>query len=513
MRPTWATLGQTVAVSVATILGTGILGLPVVLHQSGLRPFLVLFTANFIAQLGIVIAMTELLHRAYITTASSTSTHFETTPPHHLDDPLSSQLKPPSVNSSHDAHAALQNESKSEQLAPSLHSLAALFIHSPSLRFIFNVLVIAHFVFILCAYTLAASQAYVALFPALAIFPKFLCSTVFLVIAATLVFTCTPAIISPLSIATLVKAVLLTVLILVTFVRGLSIRRPISTDWSPMVLVEPFLMGTIALSGVVNLMPVTFQNCLHAQPPPSQSSHQINHRVFISAYRSATMLAVFVCYLLNVAWAFAVLFVVPQTTASLTSSLTSSSLPSLASNATLENANALGQISTIPLMEVLKASHDNLNVVIAFLVNSFIAISVTVSFLVMSVGMLHFLKGSVSSPSHNASSSALSTVINSLFSRYWLSFAFVLSIALCNPAGLLKIMEGATSLALNLEAGAFVVYMFYMSRTTNDTEAVASGSVPALYTAVIIAYLIIYYASAVLVDVIVFIPSILTGDR
>lgn len=493
MRATWTSLGQTLAVSVATILGTGILGLPVVLHQSGIRPFILLFSLNLVAQLGVVIAMAEVMQRAYVSSAmasaSESANRSKTYPFDETSDALTS------------------SQSMQDQETPSLHSLAALYIKSPSMRLLFNVLVLAHFVFILCAYTLAASQAYVALFPVLDAFPSYVHSTVFLLVASSLVYACTPGILPPLSVATLTKAVLLTLLIAVTFVRGLSIRRPITADWSLPVLVDPFLMGTIALSGVVNLMPVTFQTCINALPPPHNSSPNAVDRAFITSFRNTTMLAVSLCYFLNIAWTFAVLFVVPQS-----SSGTASAASSIPDTASLESANALGQISTIPLMEVLKASQDKLNVVIAMLVNSFIAISVTVSFLVMAVGMLHFVKGSISSPS---TSEGPPSPIKSLFTRYWLSFAVILSIALCNPAGLLKIMEGATSLALNLEAGVFVVYMFYISRAMHHTcdTGVIPGTLPAWQAGIIISYLIVYYVSAVLVDTFVFIPSVLTGDR
>lgn len=71
MRPTWTSLGQTVAVSVATILGTGILGLPVSLNASGVRPFLLLFTANLFAQIGVVYATAELLQRTFLATTQT----------------------------------------------------------------------------------------------------------------------------------------------------------------------------------------------------------------------------------------------------------------------------------------------------------------------------------------------------------------------------------------------------------------------------------------------------------
>lgn len=52
---------QCTLVTVATILGTGILGLPTTLAYSGLTPFIVTFVVNYFVQVFIVILFTELM--------------------------------------------------------------------------------------------------------------------------------------------------------------------------------------------------------------------------------------------------------------------------------------------------------------------------------------------------------------------------------------------------------------------------------------------------------------------
>jgi hypothetical protein len=50
-------------ISIATILGTGILGLPVTLYSCGFFPFLIVFTLVLFAQVCVVFAFVELLQR------------------------------------------------------------------------------------------------------------------------------------------------------------------------------------------------------------------------------------------------------------------------------------------------------------------------------------------------------------------------------------------------------------------------------------------------------------------
>lgn len=489
MRPTWGSLCQAVAVSVATILGTGILGLPVSLYRSGLRPFLLLFTINFLSQLAAIALLTELLQRAYVHPPTNNADGSE-------EKSSSIEASQPVLSSSDDG------------APPSLHSLASFYIPSRGLRLLFNLCVLGHFAFIMCSYSLAGPQSYVALIPSLDVVPKYVQTTVFLVVGCALVYVFTPAILPPLSVAALFKGVVLVLVVIITYIRGLTIHNSNSVDWSLASILDPFLMGTMAINGVVNLMPVTFQTCLESLPVSSERPSSLVDRTFIFFYRSATMVALFICYVLNILWCMAVLYVVPQS-----APVGDSSSLTTPMNATLEYANEYGLISTIPLMEVLSSSKNNLNIAIAFLVNLFIAISLTVSFLVMSVGTLHFIKGSITDNTAVLNNFA-SRLMNSLSVRYVATYSFVLLVALRNPTGLMKILKGVTTVALNLEGGVFVIYMYYICRKNLTTEQLSlSGSLPPVYARTLTLSLFLYFSFTVLIDMVFYIPGTMFGSR
>ena len=60
-------------VSIATILGSGILGLPIAVAYSGLFPFFVTFTLNFVAQILLVNFVLELIQVAHVVKSDETT--------------------------------------------------------------------------------------------------------------------------------------------------------------------------------------------------------------------------------------------------------------------------------------------------------------------------------------------------------------------------------------------------------------------------------------------------------
>lgn len=510
MRPPFSSLCQTTAVSVATILGTGILGLPVALHASGIRPFLLTFTFNLFAQLGVVIALVELLQRAHVVQEQSDSEE-------HCQTANNSQFLPLStVDTSQPKTSSLQRQEQDH--APSLHSLSNLFLSKPSLRAFFNAIVIIHFLFIISAYALAGPQALAALTPVLHQLPQWLLPTLFVIFGAIAVIFLEHALLPPLTFGTILKAVLLTAVVFIVLARGLVIRQNAVNDWHPHVLIDPFLMGTFALSGVINLMPVTFQACLEGTRgidgiiPPMD-------RVFIRSYRMATVIAILICYILNIIWSIAVLLCVPQTSDSVgatasasteddtrfASTLLSQTIETFRqtqSNSSLTEASELGEISTIPLIGVLKARGDSLDWVVVLLVNIFTALSITISFLVMSLGMKHFIDGEARDQSTPDSRFGYDT--NRRF-KYVLYFAIVLATAVSSPTALFKIMEGVTGLSVNIEAGLFVLYMAYVSRKmTNEIPAPLSSA----HFIGLLLFVGSYFSTAILVDVLFYLPHV-----
>ena len=61
---------QAFAITVATILGTGILALPAELFNSGLAPFVFIFVVCLCMQISVVYLMVELLQHAHVELAS-----------------------------------------------------------------------------------------------------------------------------------------------------------------------------------------------------------------------------------------------------------------------------------------------------------------------------------------------------------------------------------------------------------------------------------------------------------
>lgn len=508
MRPSGASLGQAIALTVATILGTGILGLPVSLNRSGLQPFLVLFTFNLFAQIAVIYTGCELLLRAYKLNRSDSVSKQQELPTIKQSQTEEGEEKSENVVYSSNSLLLSGNgeQKEDDDESPSLHSLADYFIKNKVLKLLFNLFVMLHFIFILVTYVLAAPQAYATIIPIIQSVPVFMRTTFFLLLLSLIVYLLPSLLLPFLSFGTLFKGVLLTILIILTFITGLTIQTKSISNWTLSYLVDPLLMSTMALSGIINVMPVTFQACLKSlQSSEERNKDNLVDKDFISYYRLACVTGVVLCFFMNIIWCFAVLMVVPQTSNELSSS------------ATLQYANEQGLISTIPLMEVLTLSDNKLNSIIGFLINLFIAISLTISFLVVSLAMLHYINGSVthSNAPSSTSSSFFKSLVQSRFVRFWLGgVLFIYVFAILNPKGVLKIMEGITTLALNCEAGVFVVYMFHQSRLVGNNyheedqedpsnAGYLSNSVAKLCTT----YMVVFFSIIVLVDLLFYLPK------
>ncbi|CAN8065723.1 unnamed protein product [Agarophyton chilense] len=245
-------------------------------------------------------------------------------------------------------------------------------------------------------------------------------------------------------------------------------------------------------------MPVTFQKCVDSLP--SNVNDTVDSH-FITAYRNATIVAIAICYVLNISWCLAVLFVVPQTSPFRASDIVHNTASEQLPCATLYQAYENGQISTIPLIKVLKCRHDELDAIISFIVNLFIAVSVTVSFLVMSMGMKHYIDGSVKDSTDSGTD-----YDSSRWARYAIYFSVVLATALSNPHGVFKIMEGVTTLALNIEAGAYILYMLYQSRK-NDEDCGIPAPLSQLHVSLIYTFVGLYFVLVVSIDAFYYLPS------
>ncbi|XP_035692225.1 uncharacterized protein LOC118426809 isoform X2 [Branchiostoma floridae] len=494
-------------VTIATILGTGILGLPVTLSHSGLYPFLVSFLIGFLVQCLLVYFFVEILQRAYAAQEqiSKWGGCFWTE-----KDPLlskSSKIHPLHVVArvkgatlSHE-HIPLQEEEdeadekeitetdgmlvaghvilldQSAVRPPNLHLLGTLFLPCGT-RQMFDIVVFLNFISILISYALAGSEAYAQMFgvPHFYVIPGFVWILTF-----AIVFTQT--LMQPvISLFTLVKGSLLIATVVVTFFVGAEVSLAIKDDFN--YIGAPFLMGTVALGGVVNVMPMLYHKI-------SPVTTQVKH------FRGAVVAGISTCTVLNVLWCWAVLHIVPQlpcspmsivgnTTASptvtpvsvVTTVSTSAPVsPACAHNLSLERSAENGEIATLPLTEIIQTMHPEFSWV-AILVQLFIMISITVSYLTLGSAMHHTVVGWVEgswnepgicryAPIFEGISKCCTPkcICQSLISIF--IFAIVFTVAMLDPQGFVQILDRGTSLFINLECGIFIFLMVRNARSGN----------------------------------------------
>ncbi len=123
---------------------------------------------------------------------------------------------------------------------------------------------------------------------------------------------------------------------------------------------KPFLISTVALGGATNVLPVVFQRVRFQAK---------TLKFFIASIWSAMA----IIYLLNVMWCYYILRIVPQT----------------GDGISLQNAEELGQIATIPLIEYIGENFPQY-LWISYLVKFFITISISVSYIAASSGFKHY---------------------------------------------------------------------------------------------------------------------------
>lgn len=204
--PSQGALAQTAAVSVATILGSGILGLPVSLARSGLPPFLAAFTLTCVAQVAVVYATTELLQRATAAkragaagAASARRAAYRPLPYQtatakwSIEDGDGSsggggatagrdELAPAERGDSTTRTVGEGGDDASDDVfcdvgvddcaAPGLHAFAELYLPTLWLKVLFELAVLFHFVSIMSSYALGAPQAFREVFPFLKVIPE-----------------------------------------------------------------------------------------------------------------------------------------------------------------------------------------------------------------------------------------------------------------------------------------------------------------------------------------------------
>ncbi|XP_035692289.1 uncharacterized protein LOC118426845 isoform X6 [Branchiostoma floridae] len=465
-------------VTIATILGTGILGLPVTLSHSGLYPFLVSFLIGFLVQCLLVYFFVEILQRAYAAqeqiSKGATLSH-EHIPLQEEEDEADEKEITETADGMLAGHVILPK--RPEIRSPDLHMLGTMFL-SCGVQQAFDLIVFLHFISILISYALAGSEAYAQMFgvPHFYVIPGFVWILTF-----AIVFTQT--LMQPvISLFTLVKGSLLIATVVVTFFVGAEVSLAIKDDFN--YIGAPFLMGTVALGGVVNVMPMLYHKI-------SPVTTQVKH------FRGAVVAGISTCTVLNVLWCWAVLHIVPQlpcspmsivenTTSSptitpisvVTTVSTSAPVsPACAHNLSLERSAENGEIATLPLTEIIQTMHPEFSWV-AILVQLFIMISITVSYLTLGSAMHHTVVGWVEgswnepgicryAPIFEGISKCCTPkcICQSLISIF--IFAIVFTVAMLDPQGFVQILDRGTSLFINLECGIFIFLMVRNARSGN----------------------------------------------
>ncbi|XP_033996632.1 uncharacterized protein si:ch211-51h4.2 [Trematomus bernacchii] len=326
----------------------------------------------------------------------------------------------------------------------------------------FNFILLFQFISIGISYVLAGSEAYAALFNVSHIYviPAF---TWILTLAILVAHT----VIQPItSLLTLLKGILLIVTVAVTFAVGSEVGLQSSSDFSQMG--KPFLMGTVALGGIVNVMPLLYSRISH-------------NRTQIMWFRRAVLGGLTTCTVLNILWCWAVLEIVPQTSTSERRLAAGTSpdpgTPLLYSNISLEESERAGEIATIPLTKIINERYKAYSWV-AELIQVFVAISVTVSFLVMGSAMKHTIDGVVSSlwssrmeelskswerrMANKQTLCSAKSMAKGFMSL--LAFLAIFIVSVCDPQGFIIMLDKVVSFSLNTEVGLFIFIMLRESR-------------------------------------------------
>ncbi|KAI1891540.1 hypothetical protein AGOR_G00144850 [Albula goreensis] len=467
-------------ISVATILGTGILGLPVTIAHAGLLPFLLSFVTGFFIQALLIYLFVDLLQRCRVAQMESvkmSGSERILMQEVGLEEPV---ITSPDVEEDEEEgedpdRGLLQRDVSVRSLEnipePNLHIMGVLFLNK-YMSHAFNFILLFQFISIGISYTLAGSEAYADLLHVSHIYviPVFTWVLSLGILLAQFV-------IQPItSLLTLIKGTLLVVTVSVTFVLGSEVHQEMTNDFTQ--IGKPFLMGTVALGGIVNVMPFLF----------SEISHNKSQ---IMWFRRMILGGLFTCSVLNILWCWAVLEIVPQLSVQrvLTedgvwnkSSVSGQASPQtysfVYSNVSLEEAERAGEIATIPLTKIINQKHSRFSWV-AELIQIFIAVSITVSFLVMGSAMKHTIDGLANahwdmgadgmskacerSLAHSLRGCSMRRFGNGLMSL--LAFGVIFIVAAFDPKGFVVMLDKVVSFSLNTEVGLFIVIMLRTSRS------------------------------------------------
>ncbi|XP_033122696.1 uncharacterized protein LOC117121566 isoform X1 [Anneissia japonica] len=459
-------------VTIASILGTGVLGLPVTAWQSGFTPFLTSFLVDYVMQAFSILLFVDLLQKGQAFLLSTPEKDLEAVP---LNELFSDDEENDSQPSGDDMRESLEgikrkNMSRYEENSNivNLHKLSELYMPF-YLWMPFDATVFFVLIAVVISFSLAGSEAFAQLFGIenfIHVIPFFVWIQAFsIVIFGDIIKVA-------ITFLTLFKGCILVAVVVATTGVGAEIDNPITNDFKH--FGPSFLLGTVALGGVMNILPI-----LYNKVEPVKEQVQC---FFLAAFGGLTT-----CMILNVLWVLAVLHIVPQTDAecggkyselanenetSTSSHLVTSDNPSTyCPSYSLERSKDNGEISTVPLTSIILDYFPEYNWIGQF-IQIFIAVSLTVSYLTFGSAMKHMLGGvleAVLPPSSN-SNEPTSTLQRVTQSRFFppivllLIYVVIFGVCMKNPKGFVTVMEFFSSTFLNLEVGFFLIMMIQGSR-------------------------------------------------
>lgn len=421
-------------VTVAAVLGTGVLGLPLDFSQSGYLPIIVVFLIETIVQTLIVLYFLELLQRSY---QAKRQEVFETNVlTEEEGDPLNDAERndDEEQNSKSEMELELCGNDKDVEdevdmlrttddqdpikNCPSLHTMAELFLQNGT-KWLFEAIVLLMFVSVLINYALAGSQACLQLLNLRVDYgvSVFVWSCAFLIVFIN--FCVLPFV----SLLTFMGGCLILIVIVWATLNIESQVGSVQIFGELKHIGQPLVFGTITMGGVVNILPVLF-----AKMKPCVSE--------IRGFYRSVIAGLLTCVTLTTFWLV-----------------------------------TYGVSTTSPLTKVVTSNYAAFGW-IPLLVQIFLIISVTVSFLTMGTGLKQmvdswFVIFYPSAPtSWQEAKSKWEGIyccgnIRCLMKTFLLLslFGFVFAVAVLNPVGTASALRNVASLTSIFELGVFLIIM------------------------------------------------------
>ena len=258
-------LFQATCLAIATIIGGGVLALPVSLHETSLTTFLLLFTLSLIGQIAVVTATVDLLERANISE---------------------------------------YGEANPKESTMSMYSLSAKYLPT-FLQGFFNVMSLVLLMAMLSEYGLAGPKAAWEMVSKGEV-PKIIFVLYWILGASTAVFFM-QTILPILTGLTVVKGSLFVLVILIVQVIPKSNTISWEQLFEPVMHIHdnksalsraasPFLVSCVALGGLPFTITVTYKQFLPNRPTEKQ----------VNNFRNANILALVLCYVINIFWVFSI---------------------------------------------------------------------------------------------------------------------------------------------------------------------------------------------------------------